>query len=110
MATGQIKDSDITYSSVFSEMHDNGRLHFKPSSTDKGAWVAKVQDTNQWLQVDFHSELLISGVATQGRDDISQWVKSYTLSYSNSGGQFASYNSKQVCQCHLYHYGISLHN
>ena len=103
MITGQVKDSDITYSSVFNERHDNGRLHFKNvAGSEAGGWVVKVPDTNQWLQVDFRNELLISAVATQGRNGFAQWVKSYTLSYSNSGRQFEfiPYNFKQVGKRH----------
>ena len=33
----------------------------------------------------------IKGVATQGRQDASQWVKSYTVSYSMDGMNFVPY-------------------
>ena len=47
-----------------------------------GAWVAKYRNTRQWLQVDLRRPAKVTGVATQGRHDYSQWVTRYTVSYS----------------------------
>ena len=94
MESGQIKDADITYSSMLDSFHDDGRMNVPG---DQGAWVPAANDTNPWLLVDLRSETLISGVATQGRHNSpKQYVTSFTLSYSYSGETFISYNSSQV--------------
>ena len=70
---------------------ENARLHFYAESGRKGAWVAQKQDLNQWLQVDFGVETVITRIATQGRQDANQWVKKYTLRYSTDGSYFRQY-------------------
>lgn len=70
---------------------ENARLHFYADSGRRGAWVAQKQDHNQWLQVDFGVETVITRIATQGRQDADQWVKEYTLRYSTDGSYFKHY-------------------
>ena len=97
-----IPDRNISASSVYPsspvEKHDAayGRLHFRRGNGRVGAWCAATNDQNQWLQVDFGTEMMISGVATQGRQAINQWVKSYSLSYSLDGRTFYSYQNNKV--------------
>ena len=43
------------------------------------------KDQNQYLQVDFWRNVKITKVATQGRQDYSQWVTHYKLSYAVDG-------------------------
>ena len=64
------------------------RLHFMDS-----AWYARTQDQNQWLQVKFAQRVEIRRVATQGRPNSNQWVKSYTLTYSSDGLLFYQYRT-----------------
>ena len=42
---------------------------------------------NQYLQIDLSIDHVVTGVATQGRDDtqFTQWVKTYQLQYSKDG-------------------------
>ena len=35
--------------------------------------------------------MMITGVVTQGRSTVLQWVKSYYVSYSTNGAQFKTY-------------------
>ena len=70
---------------------ENARLHFYAESGRHGAWVAQKQDHNQWLQVDFGVETVITRIATQGRQDANQWVKEFSLSYSTDGSYFKHY-------------------
>ena len=53
-----------------------------------GAWCAKRNNRNQWLQIDLRGPTRITKVATQGRDDYNQFVKSYYLYYSQNGRTF----------------------
>uniref|UniRef100_A0A4W3I7W0 Retinoschisin 1a n=1 Tax=Callorhinchus milii TaxID=7868 RepID=A0A4W3I7W0_CALMI len=45
------------------------------------AWLARFQDSNQWLQIDLKQIKVISGVITQGRCDADEWMTKYSLQY-----------------------------
>ena len=93
MENGNIRDSQITASSQNDYGHrvQNGRLNFRARSGRTGAWSSGRIDRNQWLQVDFQRTTIITGVSTQGRQEATQFVKSYTISFSNDGKGFRSY-------------------
>ena len=84
-----IPDSAITASSSYntnSLAPSVGRLHFLSSGSGKsGSWAAKTINEFQWLELDLGSWTKISAVATQGRQDSTQYVKTYTLSFSYDG-------------------------
>ena len=61
-----------------------------------GGWTAQIADTQQFLQIDLGNVTMVTGVLTQGNFAVDQWVKSYTLAYSNIDGNFTSYNNDQV--------------
>ena len=69
----------------------SGRLNGRRAGRYGGAWCAKRSDRRQWLQVDFGAIAKVSRVATQGRQNSAQWVKSYYLSYSRNGYRFTTY-------------------
>ena len=48
----------------------------------EGAWVPETNDQNQWLQIDLHRQLLVSGVVIQGRPDTKKWVTRYRVKYA----------------------------
>ncbi|XP_068739041.1 uncharacterized protein, partial [Montipora capricornis] len=89
MQFGNLPDSAITGSTSANANSFTpyvGRLHFLSAGSGKqGRWAAGSNDANQWFQVDFGSGTKLSAVATQGRQDSDQWVKSYSLSYSYDG-------------------------
>ena len=95
MQNGKLPDSSLSASSELNSAYgaENARLHFQPKSgpTRYGAWIPKVQDHSQWLEVDFGVETQVTRIATQGRQDASQWVKEYTLRYSTDGSYFKQY-------------------
>ena len=84
MESGAIKNQQITAYSQYDENHgpENARLSHVADGRKKGAWSAKTNDLNQWLQVDLGRDVKITKFVTQGRQDSEQWVKSYTLSFS----------------------------
>ncbi|XP_049622774.1 retinoschisin [Suncus etruscus] len=45
------------------------------------AWLSKFQDSNQWLQIDLKEVKVISGILTQGRCDIDEWMTKYSVQY-----------------------------
>ena len=84
---GRIQDGAMTASTIYSSVFaaNRGRLNLAAGSGKAGAWCAKTNDVNQWLQIDLGTPTTVTKVATQGRQDSSQWVTSYTLSYSLAG-------------------------
>ena len=93
METRLIKDAQITASSEWDSNHAaiQARLNFKASGGKQGAWSARSNDANQWIQVAFGSYTRLTGIATQGRNANSQWVTKYQLQYSDDGVNFDYY-------------------
>lgn len=95
--SGSIPDSAITASSFFpTNMEDcaprRGRLNSKRGA---GAWCAKDNTPDQWIQVETDGTFAIGGIATQGRAQdsdafkgYSQWVTSYLVHYSADGKEW----------------------
>ena len=98
MQTKTITDAQITASSSFNSAHgpSNARLHFRSGGGKTGAWSARTNDKNQWLQVDLGKNLEVTAIQTQGRYEANQWVTSYTVSYSNDGKTFHPYQNHKV--------------
>ena len=93
MESGYILDSQISASSEYNERPTvfNARLNFQAGDCGTGAWSARSLDPHQWLQIDFFRKVTLGQVATQGRSDVSQWVTSYSLSYSMHGNDYQMY-------------------
>ena len=87
MENFRITSAQISASSQHTNNHapNIGRLHFKENA---GAWAARVNDLNQWIQIYFGIETTVTRVATQGMHNIEQWVTKYKLRYSNDGNSF----------------------
>ena len=98
MKSGEIPNSRIIPSSSLSQYHgpERARLDTIKSGSYAGAWIPKYQDLGQWIGVDLENITKITGIATQGRQDVNHWTKSYSLTYSVEGGPFLLYNNKQV--------------
>ena len=97
MEKGGIRDRQMSASSEYNSGHraQNGRLNFLAHSGRTGAWSAKVNDVNQWLQVDFEQQTVMTGISTQGRTDCcNQFVKTYIVLYSNDGVKFKPYKEQ----------------
>ena len=88
-----IKDAQITASSEWDSNHAaiQARLNFKARGAKLGAWSARSNDANQWIQVTIGSYTKLTGIATQGRNGHSQWVTNYQLQYSDDGVNFQYY-------------------
>ena len=89
----------MTASSQYDSQHAplGGRLNFPAEinsegvTTQIGGWAALTNDQNQYLQIKFNQIFQITGVATQGRADAAEWVKSYKLEYSTDGSTWTYY-------------------
>ena len=68
----------------------NARLN-KPNGGGKtGAWSAKENNVNQWLQVTFPNVVKVTAVGIQGRYDADQWVTKFKVAYSSNGAVFVT--------------------
>ena len=89
--TGKIADSQISSSSAYPGLEAvRGRL--KGTSS----WSAAALNKNQWVQIDLGQDEVVTAIATQGRANADQWVKSYSVSYSLDGENFVSYKTKDI--------------
>ena len=93
MEDHRILSGHLRASSSYNYNHgpDRARLNIVNGHGRTGAWVARHRNTKQFLQIDLRQLSLIKGIATQGRREAHQWVKSYTLSYSRTGLRFNMY-------------------
>ncbi|XP_061860824.1 coagulation factor V [Colius striatus] len=95
MENGKIKNTQITASSVktswfstwdpsLARLNQKGKLN---------AWRAKLNNSQQWLQIDLLTTKKITAIATQGVKSISaeNFVKTYVILYSDQGSEWKSY-------------------
>ena len=93
MESGHLPDSALSASTFYNAacIPQFGRLNKIPASGKAGAWCAKSNDGNQWLQISFGRQTTVTKVATQGRYDADQWVTSYSLLHSVDGAHWVWY-------------------
>ena len=87
MENGRIGNSQITASSTWSTSLSTKQARLNGFSS----WSARQQDTNQWVQIDLGKEEAVAAIATQGRRNAKEWVKTYSVSYSSDGVNFHYY-------------------
>ena len=87
MQSGKIPNSRLKASSEWNRDWGPGygRLH------GSKCWIARPSNTNHWLQIDFKYRATVTAIRTQGRRDANQWVRSYTVAYSDDGINFKAY-------------------
>ena len=98
-----ITDRQISAFSVWGAA-SQGRLHFQKGGV---AWIAAVNDVNQWLQVDLgiqHTK--VTRVATQGSGYGVMLVTEYRLQYSDHGVNFQYYKEQNTDKVKLVHFKI----
>ena len=71
----------VTYSSVYNNKDCN--TNFNLSTKGNEGWCASAKKTGEWVQIDAADEVYWRKVETKARH--YQYVKSYTLKYSNDG-------------------------
>jgi len=96
MESGVITDEQISASSQWDDNHAaiQGRLNFKPYGIKQGAWSARTNDVDQWLQINLNEYVTLTHVASQGRNAADQWVTKYKLQYSIDGTTFLYYQEQ----------------
>ncbi|XP_009327928.1 PREDICTED: coagulation factor V [Pygoscelis adeliae] len=95
MENGEIKNTQITASSVKTFWFNTwdpslARLNQKGKMN---AWRAKLNNDQQWLQIDLLTIKKITAIATQGVTSLSteNFVKTYVILYSDQGSEWKSY-------------------
>lgn len=98
METGSISDAQISASSEWNNMvgAERARLNGIKIKGKLGAWRSGNNRSGQWLQVDLVKYTTVTGLATQGRSDSSQWVTKYRMQYSDDGVSFYLYTEPGV--------------
>ena len=96
MESRAIIDGQISASTIWSSRHfpSNARLHNQASANSSGAWEPSKKNVNQWLQIDLVTQLSVTRVATQRREDHFHWVTKYHLQYNNNGSTFQFHREK----------------
>ena len=90
---GKVPDRAFSASSQWDKYHraNRARLNSVATKRYRGGWSARKNNRRQWLQVKLRRRARITGLATQGRQDLNQWVRSYSFSYSLTGRSFRPY-------------------
>ena len=90
---GKVSDRAFSASSQWDKYHraNRARLNSVATKRYRGGWSARKNNRRQWLQVKLRRRARITGLATQGRQDLNQWVRSYSISYSLTGRSFRPY-------------------
>jgi len=102
---GRIPDGALTASTIYGSVcaAKLARLNLAAGSGKAGSWCTKKNDVNQWLQIDLRTPTTVTKVATQGRQDASQWITSYSLSYSLAGSFWVQYTVRGKKKVRLYY-------
>ena len=94
LENGTISDGQMSSSSQLDDAHAamQARLNSKAAADKGGSWSAGKNDSRQWLHVDLGNQNTnVTRVATQGRNNASQWVTKYKLQYSEDGVNYQYY-------------------
>ena len=82
---------DSKHAPLGGRLNAQAQINSQGATTQIGGWAALTNNQNQWLQIKFGQIFQISGVATQGRADAAEWVKTYKLQYSTDGSTWTYY-------------------
>ena len=80
-----IESGNVTGAQLTASSFDGNFQAANAILNQEGAWVPATNDLNQWLQIDLHRQLLVSGVVIQGRSDVKRWVTRYQVEYALDG-------------------------
>ncbi|XP_066304553.1 uncharacterized protein [Branchiostoma lanceolatum] len=90
MEAGTIADYQLSASSN-NQYAGRARLNYISRDNNPGGWVPLSGDGQPWIQVDFRASKKVTGVITQGRQDADQWVKTFTVQFSDDGVSYRTY-------------------
>ena len=93
MEDGRITRKRLRASSMYNKFYgpNSARLQARNYGSVRGGWIARYRNSRQWIQVDLERVSTVKAVATQGRIDANQCVKSYIITFSKNGRRFFPY-------------------
>ena len=91
VSTGFIESSQITASSSLNTFHDTKSARLLRATSSSYSWVSKQLNNQQYVQVDLLTVTKVTGLATQGRANINQWVTSYKFLCSKNAQTWTTY-------------------
>ena len=77
---GNVTGEQLTASSFYGRFQAANAI-----LNQEGAWVPAKNDQHQWLQINLHRQILVSGIVIQGRYDVERWVTRYQVEYALDG-------------------------
>lgn len=110
---GRVTSSMLTASSMYNHYYGpwSARLQARNHGSTRGGWIAKYNNNKQWLQIDLGAKSRVKRICTQGRYDANQFVKSYTVSYSQKGDKFVPYTEgRKIRVCLPKSYTVKPHH
>ncbi|GIY74808.1 EGF-like repeat and discoidin I-like domain-containing protein 3 [Caerostris extrusa] len=80
----QLPDSAIWVSSSESPRSDASRIRLNTHADEEGTggWIAATYDYKPVIFIDFFGPRNLTGIETQGVEDVDKWVKTYYVKYS----------------------------
>ncbi|KAM9320182.1 contactin-associated protein-like 5 [Gastrophryne carolinensis] len=73
--------------------HSNAKLNTRDGA---GGWTPKESNAKQWLQIDLGERFDITGAATQGRHESSDWVTKFSVMFSDTGRNWKLYHHDNI--------------
>jgi hypothetical protein len=86
-------EAQRSYSSILS---NNAALYAQSRLGKNKAWLANTNAVGQWMKIDLGSTLPVVGIATLGRYNAAQFVKSYKVQTSTDDVTFSDVNGGAV--------------
>ena len=105
MEDGRITDNQLSASTELS-LYKRSRDANLARLNGRRCWIPQKNNANQWIQINFTEETVITGIVTQGRPDDDRWVTKYLVKFSLDGHSWLNANSSdtetpRVCQIYF---------
>jgi len=80
-------ESSREYSSIFAD-DGRGMGHARSMLDSPQAWSAKVNEAGEWMKIDLGYVATVTGVATEGRSGVDQYVAKFNIQCSCNGSDW----------------------
>ena len=91
-----LEDKRLTPGSLTASTYYNHHLSpWHGRLNHRWSWSARTRNNRQWFKVNFGYVTRFKGIATQGRQDANQWVKTYIVTYSRDGVSYVPYKENR---------------
>ncbi|KDR23192.1 Hemocytin, partial [Zootermopsis nevadensis] len=83
LENGMMADQQFTASSVYDKDERFGPAEARLNGDT--SWVPATHNRNQWIQFDFFEPRNLTGIVTQGNENLNSWVETFTVQHSHDG-------------------------